>query len=95
MRLKENADDYRYFPDPDLVPLVIPEAEIDAVRASLPELPEDRRARFERDHGLSPYDARLLTETRALADFYEAAAARRAGSPRRSPTGCCATCSRS
>jgi aspartyl-tRNA(Asn)/glutamyl-tRNA(Gln) amidotransferase subunit B len=74
MRLKENADDYRYFPDPDLVPLVIPEAEIEAVRASLPELAEDRRARFERDHALSPYDARLLTETRALADFYEAAA---------------------
>ena len=74
MRLKENADDYRYFPDPDLVPLVIADAEIEAVRASLPELPEDRRARFERDHALSPYDARLLTETRALADFYEAAA---------------------
>jgi aspartyl-tRNA(Asn)/glutamyl-tRNA(Gln) amidotransferase subunit B len=74
MRLKENADDYRYYPDPDLVPLVIPEAEIEAVRASLPELAEDRRARFERDHALSPYDARLLTETRALADFYEAAA---------------------
>ena len=74
MRLKENADDYRYFPDPDLVPLVIPEAEIEAVRASLPELPDDRRVRFERDHALSTYDARLLTETRALADFYEAAA---------------------
>jgi aspartyl-tRNA(Asn)/glutamyl-tRNA(Gln) amidotransferase subunit B len=74
MRLKENADDYRYFPDPDLVPLVIPESEIDAVRATLPELPEDRRVRFERDHALSAYDARLLTETRALADFYEAAA---------------------
>ncbi|RIK93380.1 MAG: Asp-tRNA(Asn)/Glu-tRNA(Gln) amidotransferase GatCAB subunit B [Proteobacteria bacterium] len=74
MRLKENSDDYRYFPDPDLVPLVIAEAEIDAVRAALPELPEDRRARFEREHGLSAYDARLLTESRALADFYEAAA---------------------
>ena len=74
MRLKENADDYRYFPDPDLVPLVIPEAEIDAVRRALPELPEDRRARFESEYALSGYDARLLTESRALADFYEAAA---------------------
>jgi aspartyl-tRNA(Asn)/glutamyl-tRNA(Gln) amidotransferase subunit B len=75
MRLKENADDYRYFPDPDLVPLVIAEADIDAVRRALPELPEERRARFERDQGLSAYDARLLTESRALADFYEAAVA--------------------
>jgi aspartyl-tRNA(Asn)/glutamyl-tRNA(Gln) amidotransferase subunit B len=74
MRLKENADDYRYFPDPDLVPLVIPEAEIDAVRRALPELPEVRRARFESEYALSGYDARLLTESRALADFYEAAA---------------------
>jgi aspartyl-tRNA(Asn)/glutamyl-tRNA(Gln) amidotransferase subunit B len=56
------------------VPLVIPEAEIDAVRRALPELPEDRRARFESEYALSGYDARLLTESRALADFYEAAA---------------------
>jgi aspartyl-tRNA(Asn)/glutamyl-tRNA(Gln) amidotransferase subunit B len=75
MRLKENADDYRYFPDPDLLPLRIAEADIEAVRRALPELPEDRRARFERDYALSDYDARLLTESRALADFYEAAAA--------------------
>ncbi|MCX5737284.1 MAG: Asp-tRNA(Asn)/Glu-tRNA(Gln) amidotransferase subunit GatB [Proteobacteria bacterium] len=74
MRLKENADDYRYFPDPDLLPLRIAEADIDAVRRALPEVPEDRRARFERDYALSEYDARLLTESRALADFYEAAA---------------------
>jgi len=74
MRLKENADDYRYFPDPDLLPLRIAEADIEAVRRALPELPEDRRTRFERDHALSAYDARLLTESRALADFYEAAA---------------------
>jgi aspartyl-tRNA(Asn)/glutamyl-tRNA(Gln) amidotransferase subunit B len=74
MRLKENADDYRYFPDPDLLPLRIAEADIDAVRRALPELPDARRTRFERDYALSGYDARLLTESRALADFYEAAA---------------------
>jgi aspartyl-tRNA(Asn)/glutamyl-tRNA(Gln) amidotransferase subunit B len=75
MRLKENADDYRYFPDPDLVPLVIADAQIEAVRAALPELPEERRARFERDYALSPYDARLLNESRTLTDFFETAAA--------------------
>jgi aspartyl-tRNA(Asn)/glutamyl-tRNA(Gln) amidotransferase subunit B len=73
MRLKENADDYRYFPDPDLVPLVIAEAQIEAVRAALPELPDERRARFAKEYALSEYDARLLTESRALADFFEAA----------------------
>ncbi len=81
MRLKENADDYRYFPDPDLVPLVIAEAQIEAVRAALPELPDDRRARFAREYALSEYDARLLTESRALADFFEAAA-RASGKPK-------------
>jgi len=74
MRLKENADDYRYFPDPDLVPLAIAEEQIEAVRGSLPELPEARRARFESEHGLSSYDARLLTASRALADHFEAVA---------------------
>ena len=73
MRLKENADDYRYFPDPDLLPLRIADADIEAVRAVMPELPDDRRARFECDYALSGYDARLLTESRALADFFEAA----------------------
>jgi aspartyl-tRNA(Asn)/glutamyl-tRNA(Gln) amidotransferase subunit B len=72
MRLKENADDYRYFPDPDLIPLVIGEAQIEAVRRALPELPEARRARFESALGLSAYDARLLVESRAVADFFEA-----------------------
>jgi len=75
MRLKENADDYRYFPDPDLIPLVIDEAEIEAVRRALPELPEAKRARFESEHGLSAYDARLLAESRAVADFFEAVTA--------------------
>jgi aspartyl-tRNA(Asn)/glutamyl-tRNA(Gln) amidotransferase subunit B len=75
MRVKENADDYRYFPDPDLVPLELDPAWLEAQRASLPELPARRRARFEAEHGLSAYDARLLTASRPLADFFEAAAA--------------------
>ena len=76
LRLKENADDYRYFPDPDLVPLVISEARIDAVRAALPELADARRERFVREHGLSEGDAALLSGSRALADFFDAAAKR-------------------
>jgi len=73
LRLKENADDYRYFPDPDLVPLVIPERQVEAVRAALPELADARCARYQRDYGLSETDARALTASRALAEFYEAA----------------------
>jgi aspartyl-tRNA(Asn)/glutamyl-tRNA(Gln) amidotransferase subunit B len=73
MRLKENADDYRYFPDPDLVPLVIPEARIEAVRRGLPELADARGARVRQEYGLDERDARVLTESRALADFSEAA----------------------
>jgi aspartyl-tRNA(Asn)/glutamyl-tRNA(Gln) amidotransferase subunit B len=72
MRTKEEAHDYRYFPDPDLLPLVVPEEEIERIRQSLPELPEPRRARFEREYGLSAYDARALTASRASADYYEA-----------------------
>jgi aspartyl-tRNA(Asn)/glutamyl-tRNA(Gln) amidotransferase subunit B len=74
MRLKENADDYRYFPDPDLIPLVIEEAEIEAVRRALPEGPEAKRARFESQYGLSAYDAGLLADARAVADLFEAVA---------------------
>jgi aspartyl-tRNA(Asn)/glutamyl-tRNA(Gln) amidotransferase subunit B len=77
LRLKENADDYRYFPDPDLVPLVVSQQAIDAVAATLPELAEARRERFERDFELSERDARVLTESRALADFFEAVVERR------------------
>jgi aspartyl-tRNA(Asn)/glutamyl-tRNA(Gln) amidotransferase subunit B len=76
LRLKENADDYRYFPDPDLVPLQISEEQVEAVRAGLPELADARSARFVREHGLGEEDARLLCESRALADFFETAAAR-------------------
>jgi len=70
-RLKENSDDYRYFPDPDLIPLRIDPARIDAVRAELPELPGDKRLRFESELGLSAYDAGVLTASRPLADFFE------------------------
>ena len=74
MRSKEHAHDYRYFPDPDLPPLAVGEAWIDDVRAALPELPLARRARLAAEHGLPDADARLLTEERALADYFEAAA---------------------
>src|SRR5690606_16011013 len=80
-RLKENADDYRYFPDPDLIELRLDPARIEAVRASLPELPEARRGRFESQYGLSAYEAGVLTTSRALADFFEATAGA-CGSPR-------------
>jgi aspartyl-tRNA(Asn)/glutamyl-tRNA(Gln) amidotransferase subunit B len=72
MRTKEEASDYRYFPDPDLVPLVISPDLVEQVRAGLPELPGARRLRFLADYGLPPYDAAVLTSSRKLADFYEA-----------------------
>jgi aspartyl-tRNA(Asn)/glutamyl-tRNA(Gln) amidotransferase subunit B len=74
MRVKENADDYRYFPDPDLIPLLLSEERIEAIRGALPELPQAREQRFVREHGLSAADARTLVTSRALADWYEAAA---------------------
>ncbi|MEW6221116.1 MAG: Asp-tRNA(Asn)/Glu-tRNA(Gln) amidotransferase subunit GatB [Thermodesulfobacteriota bacterium] len=72
MRGKEEAHDYRYFPDPDLVPLAIDAAWIEAVRARLPELPDARRQRFEEALGLGAYDAGVLTASRPLADYFEA-----------------------
>jgi aspartyl-tRNA(Asn)/glutamyl-tRNA(Gln) amidotransferase subunit B len=74
-RGKEHAHDYRYFPEPDLPPLVLDPAQVEAVRAALPELPAARRLRFERDYGLSHYDAELLVEDLALADYFEQAVA--------------------
>jgi aspartyl-tRNA(Asn)/glutamyl-tRNA(Gln) amidotransferase subunit B len=71
MRSKEEANDYRYFPDPDLLPLVIEAGWIEQVRAGLPELPDDKAARFMREFGLSAYDAGVLTASRELAAFYE------------------------
>ncbi len=76
MRSKEFAHDYRYFPEPDLPPLVVGEDWIEDVRRRLPELPAARRARFERELGLPAYDAEVLTARRDVADYYEAALAR-------------------
>jgi aspartyl-tRNA(Asn)/glutamyl-tRNA(Gln) amidotransferase subunit B len=75
MRSKESAHDYRYFPDPDLLPLVIKEKWIDQVRASLPELPAVRRNRFIAEHALPAYDAELLTSRKDVADYFENAVA--------------------
>ena len=75
MRSKEEAHDYRYFPEPDLPPLQVGPEWIDEVRKTLPELPAARRARFEREHGLKSQDSQVLTSERGLADYYEAVAA--------------------
>ena len=71
MRSKEEANDYRYFPDPDLLPVVLDAAFIKEVRATLPELPDEKAARFARNYALSPYDAAVLTASRELAGYYE------------------------
>ncbi len=81
MRGKEEAHDYRYFPDPDLVPIVIDEAWVAEVRKSLPELPLEKRERFVRDYQISAYDAGVLTASCALADYFEEAA-RLSGQPK-------------
>jgi aspartyl-tRNA(Asn)/glutamyl-tRNA(Gln) amidotransferase subunit B len=75
MRSKEEANDYRYFPDPDLLPVQIDETFIDSVRATLPELPDDKAARFARDFGLSAYDAGVLSASRELGAYFEAVVA--------------------
>ncbi|HZT32139.1 MAG TPA: Asp-tRNA(Asn)/Glu-tRNA(Gln) amidotransferase subunit GatB [Bryobacteraceae bacterium] len=75
MRSKEHAHDYRYFPEPDLVPLRISEEWRARVRAEMPELPAEKRRRFIESHGLREYDAQVLTATRTLSDYYEKAAA--------------------
>jgi len=72
MRSKEFAHDYRYFPDPDLLPVSVSEALISKVRGAMPELPAAKRARFVEVYGIATYDAGVLTETRNLADYYEA-----------------------
>jgi aspartyl-tRNA(Asn)/glutamyl-tRNA(Gln) amidotransferase subunit B len=82
MRSKEEAHDYRYFPEPDLPPLVVTLERIAAIRAELPELPWRRRARLAEQYGLPAADARGLTATRELADYYEAAAAALPGNPK-------------
>lgn len=74
MRSKEDAHDYRYFPDPDLPPLVLEQGWVDGLKAALPELPDARRARYVGDFGLTPYDAHVLTLEKETAAFYEAVA---------------------
>jgi len=75
MRSKEHAHDYRYFPEPDLAPLRIADAWLDEIRARMPELPACKRTRFMESYGLSAYDADVLTASRAIAEYYERAAA--------------------
>jgi aspartyl-tRNA(Asn)/glutamyl-tRNA(Gln) amidotransferase subunit B len=81
MRSKEEANDYRYFPDPDLLPVEIDAAYIEAVRATLPELPDARQQRFIDDYGIRPDDAAILTASRSLADYFEAVADAAQGQP--------------
>ena len=82
MRSKEEANDYRYFPDPDLLPLAIDDAFIESMRATLPELPDEKAGRFTQEYGLSDYDAGVLTASRELAAYYEAVVAGLGGQPK-------------
>jgi aspartyl-tRNA(Asn)/glutamyl-tRNA(Gln) amidotransferase subunit B len=75
MRSKESAHDYRYFPDPDLPPILTGDEWIDRIRAGLPELPNDRKRRFMKDYALAAYDAELLSSRRDIADYFETAVA--------------------
>ncbi|MDD4169861.1 MAG: Asp-tRNA(Asn)/Glu-tRNA(Gln) amidotransferase subunit GatB [Desulfotomaculaceae bacterium] len=75
MRSKEHAHDYRYMPEPDLAPLVIDREWVEEIKRSLPELPDDRKERYVRDYGLPAYDAMVLTNTKELADYFEACVA--------------------
>ncbi|HUH50149.1 MAG TPA: Asp-tRNA(Asn)/Glu-tRNA(Gln) amidotransferase subunit GatB, partial [Mycoplana sp.] len=79
MRSKEDAHDYRYFPDPDLLPLEFDDAYVEDLRVHLPELPDDKKERFVRELGLSVYDASVLVSEKAIADYFEAVAAGRDG----------------
>ncbi len=87
MRSKEEAHDYRYFPDPDLLPLELTQAYVDDLKQHLPELPDAKVQRFIREYKLSPYDARVLSAERENADFFEAVITGRAGKPRDGKTG--------
>ncbi|MFN3598727.1 MAG: Asp-tRNA(Asn)/Glu-tRNA(Gln) amidotransferase subunit GatB [Aquificaceae bacterium] len=71
MRSKEEAEDYRYFPDPDLLPLIVPKNWIEEIKSSMPELPDERFERLKRDYALEDYSARVLTENKELGDFFE------------------------
>jgi aspartyl-tRNA(Asn)/glutamyl-tRNA(Gln) amidotransferase subunit B len=73
MRSKEEAHDYRYFPEPDLVPIMVPRETVETIRNTIPELPDAKRDRFVKQYGLPEYDADMLTQSRAMADYYEEA----------------------
>jgi aspartyl-tRNA(Asn)/glutamyl-tRNA(Gln) amidotransferase subunit B len=83
MRTKEEAEDYRYFPEPDLPPLIIDEEWLESIKESLPELPDQVKERFVSDYGLTPYDASILVRSRELASFFEEAAKSYDGEPKR------------
>ena len=87
MRSKEEANDYRYFPDPDLLPVAVTDDDIARIRASLPELPEQKHQRYVDDLGLSDYNAELLTSSRDIADYFEQALAKAPAQVVSSPTG--------
>ena len=96
MRSKEEAHDYRYFPDPDLLPLEFTAAYVDELKATLPELPDEKRERFMADFGLTPYDASVLVAERESADFFEAVLGRlsdRRATASLLPTGLSTSCS--
>jgi aspartyl-tRNA(Asn)/glutamyl-tRNA(Gln) amidotransferase subunit B len=82
MRSKEEAHDYRYFPDPDLLPLQVTQSMIDKARAELPELPHQKRERFEKHYGLSAYDAAVLIANQDMADYYESVVKHSQASPK-------------
>jgi len=82
-RTKEEVDDYRYFPEPDLVALAPDRAMVERIRAALPEMPDERRARFTTQYGLSDYDARVLVSDRDLAEWFEQAAKTAPGQAKR------------
>jgi aspartyl-tRNA(Asn)/glutamyl-tRNA(Gln) amidotransferase subunit B len=77
MRSKEEAHDYRYFPDPDLLPLILKQEFVDRIKAGLPELPDAKKARFTKEYGLTPYDAGVLVAEKETAEFFETVAKRR------------------
>ncbi|MCH4090660.1 Asp-tRNA(Asn)/Glu-tRNA(Gln) amidotransferase subunit GatB [Acetobacter sp.] len=79
LRSKEDAHDYRYFPDPDLLPLVIEQSWVDQIKQTLPELPDEKRVRFQQDYGITAYDAGVLVAEQTTADFYEKVAKGRDG----------------
>jgi aspartyl-tRNA(Asn)/glutamyl-tRNA(Gln) amidotransferase subunit B len=74
LRTKENAHDYRYFPEPDLLPVTLTDEDIAKIKSELPELPEQKRERFVRDYGLTPYDAQILTSEKFLSDYFDGGA---------------------